>query len=125
MQSRYPFANVGSAQRRAREAAGLTQQEAAARLGSRQNQLSLYETGAREAPISFLQRAEMVYGESVLALISPNEVPRETATAVRESPPARYGATKPAADWKETLLRIEQMSLAVADIARRAREGAE
>jgi len=61
--------SIGARMRAAREAAGLTQVELAARLGVRQAQVSLYESGAREPGAVLLWRWAQAIGCDVGALV--------------------------------------------------------
>jgi transcriptional regulator with XRE-family HTH domain len=122
-----PFKALGDALRHARETAGFTQQEAARELGTTQAQMHRYESGKRQAPVAFVQLAEARYGVRILATdLQPGGVSRETVRSLRERPthPYRAQALAPA-DLRGALWAIEQMSLALADISRRAREATE
>lgn len=90
-----PFKAVGDALRHARESAGLTQSEAAERLSTTQSQIHRYESGKREAPLSFMRRAESVFQQAIVAQLQrPHGVPRETRSAISEKPPLPYGASR-------------------------------
>lgn len=72
------FVELGNALRLARELAGLTQIEAAAKMGTTATQLSRYESGRRQAPLDFIQKAERVYEQIITPRLSPAVVSRET-----------------------------------------------
>lgn len=72
------FVELGSALRLAREVAGLTQMEAAAKMGTTATQLSRYESGRRQAPLDFIQRAERVYEQIITPRLAAGVVSRET-----------------------------------------------
>lgn len=98
------FADLGEALRRAREAARprLSQVRAAALLETSQTQLSLYEIGDREAPLSFVRKAEAAYGRSILGALPSIVVPRDTPAEVRERPAAPYGSPESGESRRET-----------------------
>jgi transcriptional regulator with XRE-family HTH domain len=68
---------IGQALRDARKRRGWTQAEASKRLGTHATQVARYELGQREAPLSFIRRAEAAYGVPILPA-APSSVSRET-----------------------------------------------
>lgn len=74
--------DIGRALLAARKRRGWTQAEAARALDTHPTQLTRYESGAREAPLSFLRRAEEAYGT---VIVTPHGVGRGTPTTPTES----------------------------------------
>lgn len=115
-----PYQELGDLLRHARETAGMTQQEAAASLGTTQAQMHRYESGKREAPRSWVRRAEALFGQSIEAAAQqPVGVPRETDRISSELPQAEAAV----AFWflEELGTVTSVMGERMADIARRAR----
>lgn len=109
---------------KARERVGYQQKVAASLLGISPNTLGRYERGERHPDAGLLERMAETYRVPIEALLTPASVPRETrgsVARVRERSPA-YGADIGPGDERGGLWVIEQMSLALADIARRLRE---
>lgn len=115
-----PFRELGDLLRHARETAGMTQQEAAASLGTTQAQIHRYESGKREAPRSWVRRAEALYRVPVEAgAQQPEGVARETERISTELPQAEAAV----AFWflEELGTVTSVLGERMADIARRAR----
>lgn len=109
---------------KARERVGYQQKVAADRLGISPNTLGRYERGERRPDSALLERMAQVYRVPIETLLAPASVSRGThpvGTRVAEKS-AVYGADIGPGDERGGLWVIEQMSLALADIARRLRE---
>ncbi|SDG72213.1 Transcriptional regulator, contains XRE-family HTH domain [Thermoanaerobacter thermohydrosulfuricus] len=71
------YQKIGKKLQELRKQRGLTQEQVARHLGITQNQLSYYETGAREIDIGTLQRLARLYGCDYNYLLEDNETLNE------------------------------------------------
>lgn len=115
------YQELGSALRVAREAAGMSQQEAALELGMGQTQLSRYESGLRQAPLHVIRKAEAVYENLILVPGSPSGVARGTPDGHQPS-----GERRRSRGYYEALLTAaSRLSALAADMMAEANRGLE
>lgn len=72
---------LGGRIRRAREAAGLTQNELAQRINARESQVSLWESGKNEPRVSTLRQIAEALGVRLAALLSDDDEPSASPRA--------------------------------------------
>lgn len=102
----------------------MTQADAAERLGMGATQLSRYETGHRQAPVSVIRAAEALYEQIILKVQPPDSVARETPSGEvrRQHLPGSRDA-RPRAYYQALLAASHRLSALAAEMLQEATHG--